>query len=68
VETTPNIDGTTSPQLEKLMKIEGEKGQIYVHKLNILCNWHATSKSDLKLQQMPPQPPAAEVTLQCAGS
>ncbi len=34
----------------------------------ILCNCHATSKSGFKLQQMPPQPPAAEVTLQCVGS
>ncbi len=50
------------------VKIEGEKGQINLHKLNILCNCHATSKSYLKLKQMPPQPPAAEVTLQCVGS
>jgi hypothetical protein len=50
------------------VKIEGEKGQINLRKLNILCNCHATSKSYLKLKQMPPQPPAAEVTLQCMGS
>lgn len=62
---TPNIEGTTSPQLWKL-KVKKDK--------YICTNWISCAtviqlaRVSVKLQQMPPQPPAAEVTLQCMGS